>query len=205
MHNVQISASVNPVVISWLAEELEHEIPEVDINGSEKRLLDFACTDLEIYLETKMQDSNPEEVKKIAHAEDHKNEITAFLKVWTCQWIEKWRERVTLCQKMPQFSLSHVKAKKKATRIFKHMQHAKEMLEMGVQKLINNGEVCMAGLIAENLIIEEIAARLKVNEETPSENTSLDSWDIMQEVLPRVKQITERKTPLIHLKIMMDV
>jgi len=59
MHNVQISASVNPVVISWLAEELEHEIPEVDINGSEKRLLDFACTDLEIYLETKMLiDSN---------------------------------------------------------------------------------------------------------------------------------------------------
>jgi hypothetical protein len=201
MRNAQPPTAVNPVVISWLASELEREIPELDINGSEKRLLDFACTDLEIYLETRMADANPEEIKKLEYAEDYKDEITAFLKVWTCQWIEKWRERVTLCQKTPQFSLAHLKAKKKATRIFKHMEHAEEMIEIAVHKLINNGEMCMAALIAENLIIEEIAARLKMNEENPSENASLDSWDIMQEVLPRIKQITERKTPLIHLKL----
>ncbi|MCW4034168.1 MAG: hypothetical protein NWF03_02260, partial [Candidatus Bathyarchaeota archaeon] len=129
----------------------------------------------------------------------------SFLKVWTNQWLEKWRERVTLCQKMPQFSLSHVKAKKKAKKIFEHLKQAQEMKDMAIQKLINNGEVCMAELIAENLIIEEMAARLKFEDkDTNNKKTVFDPWDIMKEVMPRVTQIAERKTPLIHLKLMMD-
>ena len=206
MPSAQPSVSINPVVMSWLAGELEREIPDLDIYGLEKRLLDFICIDLETYLETKMKDTNFYDVKKVANAEDNQEEIKAFLKVWTNHWVEKWRVRVTLCQKIPQFSLAYVKAKKKATKIFKRMEQAEEMKSMVVQKLINNGEVCMADLIAENLIIEEIAARLKMNgENSPTDKTVLEPWDVMQEVLPRVKRLTERKTPLIHLKIMMDV
>jgi len=75
-----------------------------------------------------------------------------------------------------------------------------------VQKLINEGEVCMAELIAENLIIEEIAYRLNMNGgKTPTDKITLEPWHILQEVLPRVKRLTERKIPLIHLKLMMDI
>ena len=91
-------------------------------------------------------------------------------------------------------------------KIFKRMKEGQELKRLVVQKLINEGELCMAELIAENLIIEEIAFRLNMNGgKTPTDKVTLEPWNILQEVLPRVKRLTERKTPLIHLKLMMDV
>jgi hypothetical protein len=56
------------------------------------------------------------------------------------------------------------------------------------------------------LIIEEIAFRLKMNEgKISKDKTMFDSWSIFQEVSPRVKSLAERKTPLIHLRLMTDV
>jgi len=86
------------------------------------------------------------------------------------------------------------------------MENGQELRQMVVQRLINYGEVCMPRLIAENLIVEEIAFRLKMNGgKTTKDKTLLDPWIILQEVSPRVKSLAERKTPLIHLKLMTDV
>ena len=86
------------------------------------------------------------------------------------------------------------------------MKEGQELKKMVMQKLINEGEVCMAELIAENLIIEEIAYRLNINGgKTPTDKSTLEPWHILQQVLPRVKRLRTRKTPLIHLKLMMDV
>ena len=151
-------------------------------------------------------DKSFEDVEEVLNDESRQDEIKAFLKVWTTQWLEKWRERVTLCQKMPQISLAHLKIKNKAAKIFKQMEEGQELKRMVVQKLINKGEVCMAKLIADNLIIEEIACRLKTNDaKEPTDKISLDPWDILQEVVPRVNRLTERKAPIIHLKLMMDI
>ncbi|GAI36074.1 unnamed protein product, partial [marine sediment metagenome] len=99
-----------------------------------------------------------------------------------------------------------LKTKKKATTIFKKMKNGQELKELVVQKLINNGEVCMADLIAENMIIEEIACRLRMNKgKAAADKVTLEPWNILQEVLPRVKRLTERTTPLIHLKLITDV
>lgn len=206
MPSAKLCASRNPVIMSWLARELEKEIPDLDLYGSERRLLDFAYQDLETCIKMKRKDTNSDDIEEALNTEDRQKEIKAFLKVWTKQWLEKWRERVTLCQKMPQFSLAHLKTKRKAKKIFKRMENGQELKKLVVQKLINKGEVCMAELIAENLIIEEIAYRLKMNGgKMPTDKITLEPWHILQEVLPRVKRLTERKTPLIHLRLMMDV
>ena len=198
--------SRNSVIMPWLAKELEKEIPDLDIYGSERKLLDFSYQDLETCLESSYTDIRFEAVEEALNDETRQDEIKAFLKVWTTQWLEKWRERVTLCQKMPQISLSHLKIKSKATKIFKKMEKGEELKKLVVQKLINKGEVCMAELIAENLIIEEIAYRLKSNRgKEPTDKTALDPWSIFQEVVPRVNRLTERKAPIIHLKLIMDI
>jgi hypothetical protein len=206
MSSAKLRSSKNPVITSWLARQLEKEIPDLDLYGSERRLLDFAYQDLETCIKSKWRGIDSDEVEKALNTEDRQKEIKEFLKVWTKQWLEKWRERVTLCQKMPQFSLAHLKTKRKAKKIFKRMEKGQELKKLVVQKLINEGEVCMAELIAENLIIEEIAYRLKMNGgKTPTDKITLEPWHILQEVLPRIKRLTERKIPLIHLKLMMDV
>ena len=194
------------MILSCLARELEKEIPDLDIHGSERRLLDFAYQDLETCLIEKLSDTDFIDLEETLADESNQEEIKAFLKIWTNKWLEKWRERVTLCQKMPQFSLEHLKTKKKAATIFNRMKNGQELKNMVVQRLINKGELCMADLIAENLIIEEIAFRLKMNDgKTPTDKTLLDPLNILQEVSPRVKSLAERKTPLIHLKIMTDM
>ena len=193
--------SEESVTMSGLARELEKEIPDLDLDGAEKSLLDFAYRDLVTCLKLKGININPEK-----EDETRQEEIKAFLKVWTKQWLEKWRERVTLCQKTPYFSIGHAKAKKKAATIFKRMEKGQELKKLVAQKLITEGEVCMAEMIAENLIVEEIAYRLKTNSrKTPTDKNALEPWNIYQTVLPRVKRLTERKVPIIHLKLMMDV
>ena len=206
MPSAKLDSLRNPEIVPWLAKELEKEIPDLDIYGAERKLLDFAYQDLETCLNVEYDDKSFEDVEEALNDESRQDEIKAFLKVWTTQWLEKWRERVTLCQKMPQISLAHLKIKNKAAKIFKQMEEGQELKRMVVQKLINKGEVCMAKLIAENLIIEEIACRLKTNDaKEPTDKISLDPWDILQEVVPRVNRLTERKAPIIHLKLMMDI
>jgi hypothetical protein len=205
MSSTKLGSSRDPVIMPWLARELEKEIPDLDIYGSEKRLLDFAYQDLETSLTEKMNTANFVDIEAL-NDETHQEEIKAFLKIWTKPWLGKWRERVTFCQRMPQFSLEHLKTKKKAVKIFEHMENGQELKQMVVQRLINHGEVCMPELIAENLIIEEIAFRLKMNGgKISKDKTVFDSWSVLQEVSPRVKSLAERKAPLIHLKLMTDV
>jgi len=204
--SAKLESSRNLVIMPWLAKELKKEIPDLDIYGSERRLLDFAYQDLETCLNVECNDIDFEDIEEALDEDGRQDEIKAFLKIWTKQWLEKWRERVTLCQRMPQFSLEHLKTKAKAKKIFKRMENGQELKKLIVQKLVNEGEVCMAELIAENLIIEEIAYLLKMNGgKTPTDKTILEPWHILQQVLPRVKMLTERKIPLIHLKLMLDV
>ena len=205
MSSAKLHSSKNPVIASCLAGQLEKEIPDVDIYGAEKKLLDFAYQDLETCIRLEWKDTNSEDIEEALNDEAKQEEAKAFVKVWTTQWLEKWRERVTLCQKMPRFSLQHLKAKQKAAKLLKRMENGQELKDFVVQKLINQGEVCMPELIAENLVVEQIAYRLKMNDrEAPGDKASLEPWQIFRDVLPQVKSLAERKTPLIHMKLMTE-
>ena len=194
------------VILPWLAGELEKEIPDLDIHGSERKLLDFAYQDLETCLIEKLNDKNSGDIEEALKDETRQDEIQTFLKIWTKKWLEKWRERVTLCQKMPYFSLEHLKAKKKAKKIFKRTKKGPELKKMIIKRLINKGEICMVDLIAENLIIEEIVFRLRMNSrKTPADKIILDPWNILQAVSPRIKRLVKRKTPLVHLQLLTDI
>lgn len=204
MLNPKLRGSINPVILFWLGKELEKEIPDLDLYGSERRLLDFASKDLETWLNVKRGDTDYE-IEKALNVRDNQEEIKEFLKVWTKQWLEKWRERVTLYQKTPTFSLKHIKRKNRAKKIFEQIENGKELKKLVVQKLINQGEVCMPELIAENLIIEQIVHRLKMRKEKASTiKTTMKPWQILNDVLPQVNSLAKKKTPLIHMKLMID-
>lgn len=206
MPSSRLDYSRNPIIGPWLAKELEREIPNLDIHGSERKLLDFAYKDLETYFELENCETKFEDIEEFLSNGIQTDEIQSFIKIWTKQWLEKWRQRVTLCQQMPQISLSFLKMKSKAAKIFKKMEKQGELKKLVTQKLINEGEVCMSELIAENLILEEIAHRIKMNKgKNPMDESILDPWSIFQELIPRVNRLTERSTPIIHLKLMVDL
>ncbi len=204
MSCAKLDSSKRFMVMSLLARELKREIPELDLYGQERSLLDFAYHDLETYLKAKWKDVSSAEIEEALKTEDRQEELNEFLKVWAPQWLEKWRERVTLCQKLPYFSFEHVKTKRKAAKLFKRMENGKELKKLVAQKLIDKGEVCMAEMLAENLIVEEITHRLRRNRGKTLDKNTLEPLNVFQAVLPRVQRLTERKIPLIHLKLMTD-
>jgi dGTP triphosphohydrolase len=205
MSSVELDSSKNFMVMSLLARELKREIPELDLYGQERSLLDFAYHDLETCLKAKWKDLRSAELEETLKAEDRQEELNEFLKVWIPQWLEKWRERVTLCQQLPHFSLEHAKTKRKAAELFKRMENGQELKKLVAQKLIDKGEVCMAEMLAENLIVEEITHRLRMNRgKTPTDKTAMEPLNIFQAVLPRVKRLAERRIPLIYLKLITD-
>ena len=200
---ITLRASKN-LLMYWLADVLESEIPDVDIFGSERKLLDFAYKDLQTCL-TAREKENKVDIDQIIKDQTRHDEIRCFLMVWTQQWLGKWRERVTFCQKMPEFSMDQIKFRKQATKHLKQMEKGEELKQLIVQKLIKKGEVCMPELIAENLIIEELTARMRMIErKVADDNLALEPWDIYQNVSPQVKKLSERKAPLIRLKLMTD-
>lgn len=205
MSSVRLDYSKKFTVMSLLARELIREIPQLDLYGQERSLLDFAYNDLKTCLKIKWKDLGSAEIEEALNSEDRKEELNEFLKVWTPQWLEKWRERVTLCQKLPNFSLGHAKTKRKATKLFKRMENGQELKKLVAQKLINKGEVCMADMLAENLIIEEISRRLQRKRGKKLDNNALEPLNIFQAVLPGVQRLAERRIPLIHLKLMTDI
>jgi hypothetical protein len=206
MPSAKVQDSRILAILSWLAVELEIEIPDLDIYGSERKLLDFAYQDLETCLIQKLNKKTSNDLEEALKDQMRQEEIKTFLKIWTNKWLKKWRERVTFCQKIPHFSLDQIKAKKKAKKIFKCMKKGKELKKMVIQRLISKGEICMIDLIAENLIIEEIAFRVRMNNrKKPSRKTILDPWHILQATSPRLKLLVKRKTPIVHLQLMTDV
>ena len=206
MSHALLYSTRNPKILCWLAQELEKQIPDFDHHGQDRWLLAFAYRDLEKCLGVRWKTANRYELRMMVMkaAEDTPVEVKAFLKMWTGQWLGKWRERVRLFHKTPRFSKRHLGSMRRARRIYKGMKKRQELKRLIVQKLVNQGEVCMAGLIAENLIIEEIAHQLNRNSGKTSIKIGLNPVEILQGLLSKVKTLPDRKIPLIYLKIMLS-
>ncbi len=207
MSHALLYSTRNPKILSWLAQELENQIPDFDPHGQDRRLLAFAYRDLENCLGVGWKAANHRQLltMMLRAAENHREEVKAFLKVWVSRWLGKWRERVRLFQKTPKFSKRHLRSLRRAKRIYERMKKRRELKRLIVQKLVKQGEVCMAGLIAENLIIEEIAHQLnRYSGKASMKKIGLNPAEILQRVLSKVKTLAHRKMPLIYLKIMLS-
>jgi hypothetical protein len=205
MSNTLLHAKKHLKILSWLAQELKSQIPNFDPSCQDRRVLAFAYKDLQTCLGVRWRVTNPIQLLMMITgvAENHPEEVRAFLKVWTNRWLEKWRERVSLFQKMPRISKRHLNSLREAKKIYRGMKRWQEMKRMVFQKLVNQGEVCMAELIAETLIIEEIADQLnKYGDRTTMKKIGLNPAEILQGLTTKVETLPNRKSPIIYLKIM---
>ena len=82
--------------------------------------------------------------------------------------------------------------------------YKEELLDLVSRRLIRQGEICMVKFIAENLIVEEIMKRRKINNEKHrylNLNNFLPALDIFNSVSYRVSKLYREKGPLIYLKM----
>jgi hypothetical protein len=193
-------------ILFWLIDELKKQIPDFEVQGQDRCVLEFAYQDLQTCLETKWKITDASQLNIILTKvmDARPDEVKAFLKVWISKWLEKWRERVTLSQEMPKISKRRLINLRKAKRLYDGMIERQELKKLVVQKLVNQGEVCRAKLIAKNLIIKEIADQLKRRGKKKTEKRVVNPTEILHGVYNKVKRLANNKTAILHLKISKD-
>jgi hypothetical protein len=171
----------------WLIKELKNQIPGFDPFNQDRILLANAYKDLKTFLKIK---------KKLA--EKKPIESKAFLKVWVSQWLTKWRQRVSIFQRKLKQSKHCQKCKIRAQKYYRKMKNKKDLRDMVIRKLINNGEVCMPDTIAKNLIINEIARHYQKS--GSRESDALNLLEILNRLTLKIKRLKKEKGPLLHLR-----
>jgi hypothetical protein len=196
----------NPKILFWLIDELKKQIPDFEVQGQDRTVLEFAYQDLQTCLGTKWKITDVSQLNIILTKaiDASPDEIKAFLKVWTSKWLEKWRERVTLSQEMSKITKRRLRNLRKAKRLYDGMIERQELKKLVVQKLVNQGEVCRPKLIAKNLIIKEIADQLNRIGKKNTVQRVVNPTEILHGAYNKVKELADKKAPILHLKISKD-
>lgn len=206
-HNILYSTRKTEV-ISWLIQELEKQITNFDPYHQDRQLLIFVCQDLETCLEVMWKATDRRQVYMLFRtaAENRPTEVKAFLTFWVSHWLMKWRERVSIFQRMPKLCKQHLENLRTAKILYKSKEKRFQKLKLHIiQKLVDQGEFCMVPLIAESLIIDEIAHELNRNRGKQSIKTNLlNPAEMVQNLLAKIKTLSKRKIPLIYVKISVD-
>jgi hypothetical protein len=188
-------------ILSKLSRKLKARIPQFAPESMDHDMVFFAYKDLITWLKVKWGTNESHMVcerlnKYVFEKED---ELDAFLNFWVDSWLEKWRDRVRILLKKPRIPKPNLERVNTANRIYRERKHLKELEEIVVRKLVNEGEICMTREISKNLILEEIAKRVPSRDEKQEAN--LDALDILSDLTSRIARLPDEKGPLVFLKV----
>ncbi|MFQ6094721.1 MAG: hypothetical protein ACE5NN_01120, partial [Candidatus Bathyarchaeia archaeon] len=173
-------------ILSILSRELKARIPQFAPNSVDHDMVFFAYKDLITWLKVKWNVNEsyliPRRISTYVH--EKQEELDAFLSFWIDQWLEKWRERVRILHKKPKIPKPHLERANRAIKIYRRMKHLKDLREIVVGKLINQGEICMTEEIAKNLILEEIAKRIQGTDDKTA--VDLNCLDILNNLTSKI-------------------
>jgi len=189
-------------LLSLLADEIEKYLPQFEPYTSDYQIVLYACRDFERWIEFKWVVTDYDSVyDKIEEALRHEPKaFKVLLNFWVGRWLDKWRERVKVLSTKPKLPPLVLEKIKKARMLYREIEHRKELRKMVTTKLLGQGEICMPEIIAENLIVEEIAKRIR-SADPGSEFAIVTAIDIFGSLSHRISRLHEEKGPLIYLNI----
>jgi len=132
--------------------------------------------------------------------ENEPRDFRVLLNFWVGRWVEKWMKRVKVLSARPKLPHNVQKRIERAKALYRGMGRRRELKNMVTQKLMLEGEICMAELIAENLIVEEIAKRSRGMDQD-LKSVMLDPLDIFNSLTPGISRLPRENRPLIYLNV----
>ena len=189
-------------LLSLLADEIKTYLPQFEPRTTDYQMVVYACRDLEAWMKHKWGISSHRAIyERIQESlEREPRDFRVLLNFWVGRWVEKWRERVKVLSTRPKLPPSVQQKIEKAKNLYRGMDRRKELKNMVTQKLILQGEICMTEVIAENLIIEEIAKRNRGLSQD-SGPVKIDPLNIFNSLSRRISRLPEEKKPLIYLSV----
>jgi hypothetical protein len=178
--------------------------PNIDVNGSDYKVLQVACQDFINYLKfnwnlTGKESNQCDVVEKLEVLfKEDEDELEAFMTVWVGMWIKKWKERVKLLigeQNANRWSKIS-KILTTAEPYWKKIENKKELQEIVVTTLVKNGEICGTEILAENLLKMELGEK-----RVQSLGDIEQVFTILNNSLRKAREIAQCKGPLIFVKV----
>ena len=182
-----------------LANELEKLIPNIKINGANRFVLDLAYANFKFFLEFFNTSNNvsSREMKPIENCAKKTDELKELLKFWPGFWVEKWKKRIAISQRIPKISSAKVFKLRKARSFYYFSIDKKKLKKEVIKRLLKKREYCMPQQIADELIIREIADSLSGKKFSVDENLLC----ILHGVFNRIEKLQNETKPLIYLKL----
>jgi hypothetical protein len=187
-----------------LGEKLKEADPALDINGSDRKVLQVACQDFTNYLKFHWEligkeASQCELVEKLEKLfKENPTELEEFLTVWIGMWFKKWKERVKLligdqsANKWNKVS----KTLSNAEPLWRKIERKQEIQEVVVATLLKNGEICGTEILSENLLKMELGEK-RVQYLSDKEQV----FTIVNNALRKAREMAQSKGPLIFVKV----
>ncbi len=189
-----------------LSQCLKDRNPLLDLQGSDRRVLQIACEDLMNFLKVHWgliwrENCDCDLVEKVhKYFEENSEEFSKFVDIWSGLWIKKWNERVKLLigsNASPQWSRVNKKLRK-AESLWRQLKRRREAKDILVESLIRNGEICGTSIMAENLLKLELGAPKKRSYWKSEEEKVLN---LVNATLRKARQMSYSTGPLIFVKL----
>lgn len=190
-----------------LLESLKRKNPLLDLEGTDRKVLQIAYEDFLNYLKTvwNISGSKHEVEYKIAEKirkfyTENPEELLEFLDIWSGLWLKKWNERVKLL--IGKDDRKWHKINKNLTAgepLWFQLRRREEFKDYVVRSLIRNAEICGTSILAENLIKMELGASFERSKSKLNDKEYL--LNLLNNTLRRTRELSRSKGPLIFMRI----
>jgi len=187
-----------------LTESLQNRNSQLDLQGTDKKVLRIACEDLVNFLKVHWKLVGQEIVEielteKIRqYHQENPEELAEFINLWTGIWMKKWGERVKLLlvqENSDRWKEANARLAK-AEPMWRRLRNRNEMEDMIIDALVRNGEICGTYILAENLLRNELVQCVNGKIFTKEE-----LFAITNRAVRKAKQLSQSKGPLIFVRV----
>ncbi len=188
-----------------LSKSLGKRNPQLNLEGSDRRVLSIAYQDLTNYLKFHWklmgEENKPELLRKLSeYFYEKPSELEEFVDLWSGTWLKKWNERVKIILERKDLTRWNKTGSllDKAEPLWRQLKNREEVKDMIIESLIQNGEICGTSILAEDMLKVEIGLS------TGKENYAGEDeriLNVVNNVLGKVRKVSRKRGPLIYIKV----
>jgi len=182
-----------------MIEKLSEKLPGIDLETTDHKMLMIAQQDFINYLKVFWgfvgdEDCEVETTEKLETLmSENFEEFKSSLEAWAGMWVGKWKKRTKLLinekQNMPPIP-EYVEG------AWRNLPNRHHIVELAVEALVKNGEICGTMILAEGLVKKELAKSKEL-----AIKTRKDELDFAMRVVAEAKTLSYMIGPLIFIKV----
>jgi hypothetical protein len=193
------------LITKLLSNSLGKRNPQLNLEGSERRVLRIANDDLMNYLKFHWklvgEENQPRLMAKLSeYFYENRGELEEFVDLWSGIWLKKWNERVKLILESKDLGRWNKTGRllDKGEPLWRQLENRDEVKDLIIESLIKHGEICGTSILAEDMLKAEIGLSVEKRDYEWEDERLLS---VVNNVLGKVREVSRKRGPLIFIKV----